>query len=352
MKQLYSLFIAIIVLVSCAKEAPKDYVTFSGKLENNTDSILTISNRTGILKTIIIHKNGTFKDTLKVVKEEMYTLQSSPSKRAPLFLKNGYDLKLVGNSNDYLNSFIYSGEGSSSNNFIVSQYMFSQKMGNPMDLFALEKDVFDKKTTAIVKGFDSVLALYKNIDSTLLSNSKNQTKNMVDYFEKNYESQHTIAKTKLASMKNLAKGKPSPIFKDYENFKGGKKSLDSFKGKYIYIDLWATWCKPCLGEIPALKTLEKKYHGKNITFLSISMDSERTSGSWENANKKWRKMVADKKLTGTHLFAGKDIDFMQDYQVTGIPRFILIDPKGNIVDASAPRPSDNQLIILFNALGI
>ena len=59
-----------------------------------------------------------------------------------------------------------------------------------------------------------------------------------------------------------------------------------------------------------------------------------------------------KQMSGIQLWAGKDQSFQQEYQITGIPRFILIDPQGNIVDANAKRPSDPELKTLFNSLKI
>lgn len=128
--------------------------------------------------------------------------------------------------------------------------------------------------------------------------------------------------------------------------------MDSFKGSYVYIDIWATWCKPCLAQIPALKGLEEKYKNKKIKFVSISIDDESTAGSWDNALSKWKNMVESKSLTGVQLYAGQDIQFMQDYQVVGIPRFLLLDPKGNIISSNAPRPSDPSLEDLFKESGI
>nr|WP_320120420.1 TlpA disulfide reductase family protein [uncultured Marinifilum sp.] len=140
----------------------------------------------------------------------------------------------------------------------------------------------------------------------------------------------------------LDKGMPSPKFVDYENCAGGTSSLDDFKGKYVYIDVWATWCGPCRGEIPHLQKVEHKYHGKNIEFVSISVDQDKD---------KWKKMVTDKELGGVQLIAS-DKQFTDAYAITGIPRFILIDPAGKIVSKSAPRPSNPELITLFNELGI
>ena len=148
-------------------------------------------------------------------------------------------------------------------------------------------------------------------------------------------------------LKTVAKGNISPIFEGYENYKGGTTSLADLKGKYVYVDVWATWCGPCKREIPFLKEVEKKYHGKNIEFVSISVDAEKD-------HDKWKKMVEEKELEGVQLFADKswNSDFVQGYLIKGIPCFILIDPAGNIVSANAPNPSDEKLIELFNELKI
>ncbi len=147
--------------------------------------------------------------------------------------------------------------------------------------------------------------------------------------------------------KKLWKGSPSPKFNDYRNHAGGTMSLDDLKGKYVYIDLWATWCGPCKAQIPYLKELEKEYHDKNIAFVSLSVDKPKDAD-------KWVKMVNDMELTGIQLMADNEFksDFVQSYKVTGIPRFILIDPQGKIVDQNAPRPSGKEIRPLFNSLDI
>lgn len=149
---------------------------------------------------------------------------------------------------------------------------------------------------------------------------------------------------KFEGQKNLVVGKPSPSF-DYLNYEGGTTSLASLAGKYVYIDVWATWCGPCIREIPALLTLEKDYHEANIHFVSISIDAEKDYD-------KWRTMVAEKSLGGIQLFADKDwsSDFVKAYGIDGIPRFILVGPDGNIVTADAPRPSSPDIRALFDTL--
>ncbi len=150
--------------------------------------------------------------------------------------------------------------------------------------------------------------------------------------------------TRYDKIKTLTKGQPSPAF-NYENFKGGETALNDLKGTYVYIDVWATWCGPCIGEIPYLKELEHKYEGKNIEFVSISVDTK-------DDYQKWRKMVTKKELGGTQLMADNAFSstFIDAYAINAIPRFIIIDPEGNIVNADATRPSNFAIESKLDAL--
>jgi len=138
-------------------------------------------------------------------------------------------------------------------------------------------------------------------------------------------------------LKDLTKGNLSPTF-EYENYKGGTTSLADLKGKYVYMDIWATWCGPCIAEIPSLKLVEEEFAAKNIEFVSISID---TPDDYE----KWKQFIQQKDLRGTQLMADNNWEskFVKDYGIIGIPRFILVDPEGKIVTADAPRPSDEKL---------
>jgi thiol-disulfide isomerase/thioredoxin len=341
MEKISLLLFGLLMINSCKQSQPKDYLTLSGKIENNKDSIISIASSQGIVKEILINDDGTFKDTLKVTEAAIYTFEVG-EQRAPIYLKNGYNISLIGNSDDFLKSFKFSGEGSSNSNFILAQIEESQSIGNPQEILNLEEGDFKKKVSQIKFTYDSILDSYKNLDSTLYATVKAQNNQLVDYFNSAY-----------ITSKVMEKGKPSPIFENYMDVKGGVKSLASFKGRYIYIDIWATWCGPCIQQIPYLQSLEKEYHGKNIEFVSISTDEpQRSGGSLEAAEKKWRDFIKTKNMTGVQLWTGEDSSFQQAYQINSIPRFILISPEGNIVDSDAPRPSDPALKSLFSSLGI
>ncbi len=122
-------------------------------------------------------------------------------------------------------------------------------------------------------------------------------------------------------------------------------SFSDFKGKYVYIDAWATWCAPCKQQIPYIKQLEKDLHGKNIQFVSISLDKPKD-------HDKWKKFIEDQELTGVQLFSDNAFDtrIARDYKINAIPRFLLFDPEGKIIDAEAKRPSDPRLREQLEAL--
>jgi len=162
-----------------------------------------------------------------------------------------------------------------------------------------------------------------------------------------FPEQQQKIKDLYASIQKLEPGNVSPKFVNYENYAGGTTSLDDFNGKYVYIDVWATWCGPCKAEIPFLKEIEAKYHDKNIEFVSVSVD-------YPADHQKWKDMIAEKEMGGVQLFADAafNSEFIKDYEIRGIPQFILLDPKGNIIKSQAPRPSEEELITLFESLNI
>lgn len=125
----------------------------------------------------------------------------------------------------------------------------------------------------------------------------------------------------------------------FRDINGKQVSLSDFKGKVVYIDVWATWCGPCKQEIPFMGELEKEYEkNKDIVFMSVSIDQEKDID-------KWKAMVKEKDMKGVQLFAGdKSNEIGGPYKIKTIPRFILIGKDGKVVDANAPRPSTGETI--------
>ena len=130
----------------------------------------------------------------------------------------------------------------------------------------------------------------------------------------------------------------------FQDVNGKQVALSDFKGKVVYVDVWATWCGPCKGEIPHLIKLEEAYHDNpNIVFMSVSVDKSKDID-------KWKQMLKDKGMGGVQLFAGDRSDeIMKPYKITGIPRFMLFDKEGKVVNADVPRPSSGEIKALLDA---
>ena len=145
---------------------------------------------------------------------------------------------------------------------------------------------------------------------------------------------------RVKTTKEFKPGTPFPDF-EYQDMNGKTVTLKAFKGKYVFIDFWATYCGPCLEELPYLRELEKAMTGKNIVFVSISRDRDRKA--WENRVKK-------DKMGGEQWFSGKDEKIKAAIGLTTIPRFILLDRKGRVVKIYMNRPSDPETLKTLQAL--
>ena len=145
-----------------------------------------------------------------------------------------------------------------------------------------------------------------------------------------------------AQWNRVAKGQPLPEF-TFLDVNDKEVALSSSKGKYGYIDCWATWCGPCKQQIPALQQLEHKYKGKDIVFVSVSRDSNRD---------KWKDMVRGQKLGGVQLIEKLPTcsEFSDWFMINAIPRFIILDKAGNVYDMNAPRPSDPATVEVLDGL--
>ena len=343
MKKLLLLTIAI-ALIAC-KQEPKDYVTLSGKITNkNSDSLVVLTR--DYSKTIKVNEDGTFQDTLKV-ETGVYNLYDG-SESASIFLKNGFDINITLDTKEFDETIKFTGEGAEHSNFLAEYALLQEELIDMDALSNLDLDGLDKEINTINTKLNAFYESNKQVDTSITNNLKKNLAPMMKFY-KEYIGESISLKT------DLAKGTPSPTFENYENYKGGTTSLSDLKGKYVYVDVWATWCGPCKAEIPSLKALEEEYHDKNIQFVSISIDDDRTHGnSREKALEDWKAMVADKELGGIQIMApeGWKSKFVEDYRIKGIPRFILIDPNGNVVTPDAPRPSDAKLKELFTSLNI
>lgn len=135
------------------------------------------------------------------------------------------------------------------------------------------------------------------------------------------------------SYAHLKEGNIAPAF-TLKDFKGKEHSLSDYKGKVLVVDVWATWCGGCIAKLPRFLELREKYINRDdIEFITISIDHKGAYNSWKYALPRFKLMGM------TNLLASKDeCSFQDDYNITGIPRYFLIDREGRIVSVYAPTP--------------
>lgn len=148
-----------------------------------------------------------------------------------------------------------------------------------------------------------------------------------------------ILKPAIAKIEILESGKPA-IDITLEDINGKQLNLSDFKGKLIYIDFWASWCGPCKREFPAFVKLKEKY--QDVVFISVSIDKRKAD---------WLKFMETKEKTAVlqyHADRDLTLDQLIAWNISLIPRFILIDKDFKIVNSFAPRPSDTEIDALLS----
>ena len=193
-------------------------------------------------------------------------------------------------------------------------------------LSTLNRDEFDENLSIYEKKMNSALEPLKKLN--------------------NYEEEQGKITQLVASWRErkddydgMPKNGDMSIDFSYPNISNEMISLSFFKGRLVYIDIWATWCGPCIAEIPSLKRLQKDYENMDIIFLSVSVDTDKEA---------WKKMLTEDQLGGVQLWADGWSQITKSYAIFGIPRFMLVDKSGELIAVDAPRPSSTEIRSMIN----
>jgi len=146
-------------------------------------------------------------------------------------------------------------------------------------------------------------------------------------------------KNRFAGWLDLAEGKPAPEFSG-QSPDGNQVYLSDFLGKVVYIDIWASWCRPCLVEFPHAKNIKNQFReNDDVVFMYVSIDDEKDA--WLNMLNK----IPD--FNGVHIMSENAwrSQIAQDYIIKGIPRYMLINKDGTIANVNANRPSSGEVLI-------
>ena len=324
----------LFILVTTGLCAQEKMVGFSAEISHPNSDSLVIHNKN--FKTIVRGAEGKFSASFNAPKG-FYQLFDGLA-FATLYLSPNFNLHLKADGANFNETLSFGGIGAKENNFLLRKKSTDKKLKQS---FGSELPTTQELKKVLYKRF---------LDAKNILSAEEFSLDFANLMLAEYELENDRIteelngiKGKLNAVANLT-GIVAPEF-DYINYDGGKTTLTSLRGKYVYIDIWATWCAPCRAEIPYLKELEKAYETQKIVFASVSVDKQEDY-------EKWRKFVNDEKLGGIQLFAEKDFssDWIKAFKVDAIPRFILIAPDGKVVDPDALRPSSPALKLKLDKL--
>lgn len=151
--------------------------------------------------------------------------------------------------------------------------------------------------------------------------------------------EYTSPATETFQQKNrYAIGSPAPSF-TMTDIDGNVVSLQGFVGKVVYVDFWATWCRPCISKISMTKTVQQRLPYNDVVFIHISL---------EQTADRWRESVRFRNMSGIHLFAegGIDSDIAKAFNVKAMPEYFIIDKNGNF----AKKPAKVSVLTLQDSL--
>jgi thiol-disulfide isomerase/thioredoxin len=357
------------MVVSAKEKQPKKAVTVSGKVQFLNPEKFSHFNKVWIVErknfetrymdSTTINSDGTWKYTFKAGVPKLYDLDIAKWDRktvwtdADVFIQSrGQDTAKIKIKNP---PYVFA-EGSSDNNFInlidhvvYRNYQNMIASGQEQYRAGLSKDT---AWTGYLKRLDP----YRQLNVDLMERIKvliraYKDKPVVLYGLKylNYEREKDIIvpildelalknkwftdgitykkeiEEKIIQTNKLKPGKPMPVVA-YNGPDGKPVSIDSFKGKYLLVDFWASWCGPCRQAIPKIIKLYEKYNSKGFEVFSISIDKD---------EKAWRKALLDEEMPWKQVLSPDMNATMKLFNFSGIPTLYFLDKEGKIVVSTA-----------------
>ncbi len=239
-----------------------------------------------------------------------------------------------GEKNNVLNLLHFSSYQDYQRMIAVGQEQYKASLSDSKDWKDYIKPGFDNLTAPYEREIKNIVDMYSNVPTVVkvigTLNWKRHYEYMVEHYDrlaKKFPKDKYIQNAKkdlLAKVASVAKtdlGKVAPDF-TFPDINGKQVSLSSFKGKYVLIDFWASWCGPCRQESPNVQKQYELYKDKGFEVVSVSIDKKMED---------WKKAISQDNLKGTLLLAQDSKKIMLDYTFSGIPYMVLLDKEGKII---------------------
>ena len=312
MKGLTLYVLIFFILNSCTSIS--DSIIIEGKvsgLKNQTVKLLKLDLETNepVVVDSFNSKNGAFEFIVKKEPSYLHTLFINDSIKFPFFADNS-NVKIDGDIKS-IESFIISSKSKEDNFFreYSQDDFFDRKIG--MDIMMNYPDNIVSVFTAYYQF--QIHHISQDTMSLIIDNLSSYSKNSIyfDYLKSLYEKITSIKEGVLA---------PNFTSKDID---GKQYSLYDFRGKYVYIDFWASWCAPCIEKFPEMKKIYNSRDKSKFEILGVSVDVSRDS---------WIKSIEKNKLSWINISNTKGWDEISDsYGVKAVPQNFLVDPNGTII---------------------
>ncbi len=354
MRNLILVFAVILFNISCQQESAEEKPRFTITASiSNSDSAMAYLMARGdtweVLDSVNI-QNGSFTFEGVLSEPEMHYVRIGESRRnmIPLFLENS-DFSIEGNF-DSLDDIYIQGGGMHS---IYSEYQNSLKSYDAR-MKQLYEDYMLADSTGDMAKMAKIDTIWEKLDDEKMAHIKNYAfenntnafgpylavSSELNYsmslpeFEELYLAFDTVLvgtkyylklQERITTLRSVEIGAQMPAFSQSDT-SGNEISSDQFRGKYLLVDFWASWCGPCRRENPNVVAMYNELHDKGVGFeiLGVSLDDSK-----EN----WIKAIEADELTWPHVsdLKGWSNAVASQYGVNSIPHTVLVDPEGKII---------------------